>query len=270
MWNPNPGEGPWGWAGVLVPHSHRGSERSSVQLPQAPWWITCIPKGSGASFVRRAGRLGASFGCKCTPVPCNACLGRTCLCLLTATLFFLGMPGGVPPPQLQICPPAPPGYPGPGTPAGPYPGYPAVPPGAPGTYPPAPPGGYPCGPPPPGPYPQGQHPHGHPPQGHHAHGHPYPGPPGMPGCPPGHHQKHHKKHKKKHSKHHGGKVRVRGQWTFWNLCCGPLDPLMHTRASSLGSWSSPLPPCGGWSRLRTPQWLFLDMETPVWLINRQA
>ncbi|XP_063196959.1 proline-rich protein 13-like isoform X1 [Chroicocephalus ridibundus] len=116
-----------------------------------------------------------------------------------------GMPGGVPPPQLQICPPAPPGYPGPGTPAGPYPGYPAVPPGAPGTYPPAPPGGYPCGPPPPGPYPQGQHPHGHPPQGHHAHGHPYPGPPGMPGCPPGHHQKHHKKHKKKHSKHHGGK-----------------------------------------------------------------
>lgn len=180
---------------------------------------------------------------------CLHCLsGESPALLANSPPFFLGVPGGVPPPQVQICPPAPPAYSGPGAPAGPYPGYPPVPPGAPGAYPPPPTGGYPCGPPPPGPYLPGQHPHGHPPQGHHPHGHPHPGPPGMLGCPPYPpvcHQKHHKKHKKKHSKHHGDKVRVRWQQTLPNLCCGPLDPLRHATASSLGSWGSPLPPCSG-------------------------
>ena len=53
MWNPNPGEGPRGWAGLWVPHSRWGSEGDSVQSPQGPGGITCLLKGSGASFVRR-------------------------------------------------------------------------------------------------------------------------------------------------------------------------------------------------------------------------
>ncbi|EOA97567.1 hypothetical protein Anapl_09439 [Anas platyrhynchos] len=112
---------------------------------------------------------------------------------------------GPPPPQVQICPPAPPTYPYPGScnSSGPYPGYPAVPPSAPGACQPGHPAACPCVPPPPG-----HHPPGHHPPGHHHHEH---HPPGVPGCPPAHpgcHQKHHKKHKKKHSKshkHHGGK-----------------------------------------------------------------
>lgn len=214
--------------------------------------------------LRRGGRPGGVLRVHRYPSSLR-CLSR--LCSLTVPLFLLGAP----PPQVQICPSAPPTYPYPGScnSSGPYPGYPAVPPSVPGACQPGQPAACPCVPPPPGHHPPGHHPPGHHPPGHHPPGHHPPGhhppghhspghhrrghhhhehpPPGVPGCPPAHpgcHQKHHKKHKKKHSKSHkhcSGKVRVWWLLLPQALCCGPLHPVrvpLCLTAAGMSSWAA--------------------------------
>lgn len=83
MCDPNQGERMWGQAGLQVPHSHQGLEGSSVPWPQTPGGFTCIPKGCGVSCEEEIDR-GGPFGWKGTPAPCTLCLGRACLCPLTA------------------------------------------------------------------------------------------------------------------------------------------------------------------------------------------